>query len=309
MRRLSATSIQAIERNAPQLGAILSSYESDILDAIEKKYPGSFASFQMARKRAELAIAKAKFYYAKGYGRDRAKAKGLRDAIAKDMKATDAERIGILRLLVFLEEITPEKYPVLANYLIGKKAFTASNVTAAATVTAKNAAAATADHLKQVAKETISDAGKLVTSAVNAANEAAPWYLKPRNLLLAALAGAFVFYGLPLLRMLPKRPQYRQNPVSPRLAKRAKADEKYIEFHAKKPNRRFSVPQIDTDELTYLGDALEIGYKSGKWEKGSRKNNYLHQFGKGVKLCATPDGKALVIFGGKMNVQDRGIVN
>lgn len=309
MRRLSATSIQAIERNAPQLGAILSSYESDILDAIEKKYPGSFASFQMARKRAEMAIAKAKFYYAKGYSRDRAKAKGLRDAIGKDMKATDAERIGLLRLLVFLEEITPEKYPVLANYLVGKKALSVSNVASAASINVKAAGAAAADHLTQVAKETISDAGKLVTSAVDAANAAAPWYLKPRNLLLAALAGAFVVYGLPLLRMLPKRPQYRQNPVSPRLAKRAKADDKYTEFHDKKPNRRFSVPQIDTEELTYLGDALEIGYKSGKWEKGSRKNNYLHQFGKNVKLCATPDGKALVIFGGKMNVQDRGIVN
>ena len=74
MRKLSTTSIQAITRNAPQLGVILSSYESDILDAIEKKYPGTFSSFQMTRKRAELAIAKAKFYYAKGYSRDRAKA-------------------------------------------------------------------------------------------------------------------------------------------------------------------------------------------------------------------------------------------
>ena len=308
-KQFSFQTLAALKRTSPQLGVILSSYESDILDAIEKKFPGSFSSFQMTRKRAELAISKAKYYYAKGYSRARDKAKGLRDAIAKDMQMTESEKIGLLRLLVFLEEITPAKYPVLNAYLIGQKALSVDNISSAVSLTAKDAAQRTGEHLKNVATETISDAGRLVSSAVTAANEAAPWYLKPRNLLLGGLVAAFVVYGLPLLRMLPKRPQYRSNPVSKATAKRAKAKEKYVEFHAKEPSRLLSVPHVDTEELTLLGDALEIGYRSGKWEKGSRKNNYLHQFGKGVKLCATPDGKALVIFGGKLNVTDRGIGN
>ena len=303
MKKVSLQTRDALVRNNPQLGAIIDSYEEDILDALKVKFSDVVANIGMPEKRILTAIGKAAFYYRKGYSRAREKAKALRDAIAKDMKATAAEKSSILRLLLMLEVIQKPEFPVLATYLSPEKVGI-STIAAGASAAVSQTAAKAADHLKQVAKETVQDTGKLISSAVDVVNDAAPWYLKPKILLPLGIAAVALFYGMPLLKAAKAaRPKYLANPIP---ASRVKARRKYKEFHAAEPKKTVSVSEIDTSELVELGKALEIGYRSKKWE--GRNNNYLHKFGKGVRLCSTADGKALVIVGGKLDTTERGIV-
>lgn len=294
----------AIIRNKPEMLGVLESYEEQIFNALDKKFYGIEKNIGMSKKRILIAIGKAAYYYRNfNYSRAKEKAKNLRDMIAKDMGATVDERAGILRLLLMLDAIQKPEFPLLATYLSPQK-ITASTVKDAAAAAVSQSASAAADHLKQVAKETVSDAGKLVSSAYDSVNEMAPWYLKPKVLLPVGLIGLFLFYGMPLLKAAKAtRPKYLANPIP---ANRVKARKKYKEFHAIEPKKTVSVSKIDTSELVELGKALEIGYKSKKWE--GKNNNYLHKFGRGVRLCSTADGKALIILGGKLETTERGIV-
>lgn len=294
----------AIIRNKPEMLGILESYEEQIFNALDKKFYGLEKNIGMSKKRILIAIGKAAYYYRQfNYSRAKEKAKNLRDMIAKDMGATVAERAGILRLLLMLDAIQKPEFPLLATYLSPQK-ITASTVKDAAAAAVSQSSSAVADHLKQVAKETVSDAGKLVSSAYDTVNEIAPWYLKPKVLLPIGLIGLILFYGMPLLKAAKAtRPKYLANPIP---ANRVKARKKYREFHATEPKKTVSVSKIDTSELVELGKALEIGYKSKKWE--GKNNNYLHKFGRGVRLCSTADGKALIILGGKLETTERGIV-
>ena len=303
MKKVSLQTRAALVRNNPQLGAIIDSYEEDILDALKVKFSDVVANIGMPEKRILTAIGKAAFYYRKGYSRAREKAKALRNAIAQDMKASAAEKASILRLLLMLEAIQKPEYPVLATYLSPEKVGI-STIAAGAGAAVSQTAAKAADHLKQVAKETVQDTGKLISSAVDVVNDAAPWYLQPKILFPIGLAAVALFYGMPLLKAAKAaRPRYLANPIP---ASRVQARRKYQEFHAAAPKKTVSVSPIDTSELVELGKALEIGYKSKKWE--GKNNNYLHKFGRGVRLCATADGKALVIVGGKLDTTERGIM-
>jgi hypothetical protein len=51
-------------------------------------------------------------------------------------------------------------------------------------------------------------------------------------------------------------------------------------WHQKEPSRTQRVnPRCDWDEtLVCVGKAHHIVYRSGKWEKGSKKNDYIHHF-------------------------------
>ena len=57
--------------------------------------------------------------------------------------------------------------------------------------------------------------------------------------------------------------------------------------------------------VTYLGDAYSIKYESTKKLYGVHKKRlYEHHMGKGVKIYLHPDGKSLLITGGKFRVTD-----
>lgn len=296
----------------PELGVILSSYEEDIFSALEKKFPGFAASLDMTKARALVAIGKAAFYYRNGYSRARDKAKGLREAISKDMKATEKERLGILRLLVFMEEIKKPEFPLLATYLSPEKVGI-SAMTEAATATVKQTAAKVAARVKDAAQETVKDAAGLVKSSIETVSSALPWYLSPKLLIPMAAGVLLLIYGRPLLSMI-KGPaaaarKYISNPLpAPAAGRRRKAAaaEKYEEFNGFKAGRRVSIPEIDTSELVELGKPLEIGYRSKKWT--GKAADYLHEFeGKGLRLLCTPDGKTLLLTGPGLRVTNRGI--
>lgn len=76
-------------------------------------------------------------------------------------------------------------------------------------------------------------------------------------------------------------------------------------FHDKAPKKRYSIPKIDTKELVFLGRGLDIGYKSDKWT--GQNQNYLHNFGKRIKLFATSDGKSLILKGPGLFINKNGI--
>lgn len=284
---------------------LIDSYEEDILEALEEIFGANIlANIGLSEKDTLTAIGKAAYYYRTGaFTRSRAAAPALRDAIARDMKiSTAAGKSSILKILFFLEDIGPDR-PVLNTYLSTRPITTDTRIEAV-----KAGAGKIASNITEGARDTIKESLQVVTRAagegLKVADENLPWYMKPRTLLIGGAIAAFVVYGLPLLKALP-RPSYRPNPVPLAEVKRAKAEGKYKEFHKRPPRRRIALPAIDTSELVQLGSALEIGYKSDKWT--GKKQNYLHQFGKGVRLCSTPDGKALVILGGKLNVEERGI--
>lgn len=308
--KLNHPAKMAVCRVRPDRAAFLgSSYEEDILDALESEFQEPQKQTGLSRAEFLNVVWKAAAYYRRGYPRTRDRAKGLRDQIAKEMKVSDArKKTGILAALLFLENITSDKYPVLAAYLTTGKV-TASDRAAAVKTSAKQAAAATVDHLKTVARETVSDAAGLVSSAVQTVNDAAPWYLKPKVLIPVGLAAAALFYGGPLLRMIPKPRNYQKNPVSrsaARKGKRAAAAATFEDFHDRAPDSVYSIPAIDTRELVELGGALCVGYESDKWT--GKAADYLHEFeSDGVKLYATADRKALIIVGGALNVTKRGI--
>ena len=311
--KLSHPAKMAVCRVQPARAALLgSSYEEDILEALEREFQQPLIQSGLTKKQFLEVIWKAARYYQKGYSRSSEKSKiiPLRDQIAKEMKlSSTAQKSGVLRALLFLDAIKAEKYPVLFAYLT-KGTVTIQDRTAAVKTAAKDTASAAADHLKQVAKETVHDAAGLVTSAVNVANTALPWYLRPKVILPVGLVAAALFYGAPLLRMLPKPArQYKQNPVSKttaRAGKRAQAKKKFSEFHDRDADKDYTIPAIDTSELVLLGGALCVGYESDKWS--GRAQDYLHDFeSDDVKLYSTADGKALVIAGGDLLVKSQGI--
>lgn len=284
---------------------LIDSYEEDILDALGEIFGANvLANIGLSEKDALTAIGKAAYYYRTGaFTRSRAAAPSLRDAIARDMKiTTQAGKSSILKLLFFMEDIGPDR-PVLNTYLSTKPVTTSTRMEAV-----KAGAGKIASNIAEGARDTVKESFQVVTKAagegLKVADENLPWYMKPRTLLIGGAVAALVVYGLPLLKALP-RPSYRSNPIPKAETKRAKAAAKYKEFHKREPRRRIALPAIDTSELVQLGKPLEIGYRSDKWT--GKAENYLHQFGKGTRLLSTPDGKALVIVGGKLAVEERGI--
>jgi len=92
----------------------------------------------------------------------------------------------------------------------------------------------------------------------------------------------------------------------------AKANRAYEAFHGKSPRQvragSFHVPT----HLILLGDAVEIVYRSDKWNGGGdgTKAEYIHKFSKGTKLYMDErKGKVIYISGNKLKVTYAGIVN
>jgi hypothetical protein len=216
----------------------------------------------------------------------------------------EIQPLAITKVLAFISGIDKEKFP--GDYALlktGKVDPFAMNAQKQISSTERKEAIAyeIKDKLDRGAKA-------IASSAIDAAgtiNSALPWYLKPSLLLPVAGVAALAYFMLQKKAMgAILRPSYKSNPVP---EGRAQAKKLFEEFHERKPKKTKTIEAIDASELVQLGDALEIGYRSNKWT--GKKENYLHSFGKGVKLMATADGKTLVISGGKMEVKNVGIIN
>jgi hypothetical protein len=245
----------------------------------------------------------AMYYYGLGYGITQYPKfyRNLQTGFAKSDPSIPKE--AITKVLAFISGIDPAKYPGdIALLKTGKFDSSAqANQTDIANTQAKE------DLAYEVQDKINRGVGAILDKAGDAGsfiNKALPWYFRPTTLLPVALLGGLAYLwiqkkGLGALT----RPLYKKNPIDP-LERSAKA---YKMFHGRKPKRVLEMPHIDTSELVELGKGLEIGYKSDKWT--GKNTNYLHKFGPGVRLMMTPDGKTLVLKGGKMKVKDVGITN
>lgn len=91
-----------------------------------------------------------------------------------------------------------------------------------------------------------------------------------------------------------------------------RAKSKYKMFHGRNvksvKQTNFHVPEY----LIYLGEAVEIVYRSDKFHGGGdgKTAEYIHEFSKGTKLFMDErTGKMLYIHGSKLIVTDAGIEN
>lgn len=287
-------------RVRPKIAALLGfiNYAPSILAWMKQNFSNVNANTGLTDREIVRAIeAIREIYQRPGADRTRAGHQTTRAAAAAALGWNDdAKKRAILVLLMFLEDLTDQLHK---DWLFGKVGI--PSYTTAARQTAANIATRAQSVTQDTAREFVATAAR----ALDEAGAALPWYLNPKLLLPIGLAGLAFFYIAPLM---PPRPKYKKNPISKREAQKKlqkDAEEKYLEFHAKPPRRRKKILLPDFGEMVELGSALEIGYRSKKWT--GKAENYLHKFGKKVNLLASADGKALVITGGALNVESRGI--
>lgn len=294
-------------RVRPKIAAMLGfiDYSPSILAWMKQNFSNLNANIGLSdRDIIKVIQAVRNVYQAPGADRTRAGHPATRAQVADVLGwATDeAKRRSIMVILMFLEDISDRLHK---DWLYGNVGV--SSYTTAARQTAERIATGAADIAKETARDFIATAAQGARAGLDTAAANLPWYLNPKLLLPIGLAGIAFFYLAPLM---PRRPQYKKNPISKKEAQknislREQAEKKYTEFHAMPPRRRKKIFLPDLGELVQLGPALEIGYRSKKWT--GKAENYLHKFGKKVNLYASADGKALVIAGGELNVESRGI--
>jgi hypothetical protein len=84
-----------------------------------------------------------------------------------------------------------------------------------------------------------------------------------------------------------------------------KAIKNYKKFHGGNPERLSSFQFSTPKSVTFLGWLYSIKYESTKKLSGvHRMRLYEHKTGPGVRIYLHPDGKSLIITGGKFRVTD-----
>lgn len=281
---------------------------NDSFDRVfQKNWPLLLAP--LTRDQIKTIIRAAMYYYGLGYSvqdwkRDE-KAGGFRQRLQKSLP--QFKPADITKVLAFLSRINQNEFP--GDYALLTRGH------ASAEATEQQQQQQSAQRRQEIAYE-IQDkikrgTGAIASTAVESAslvNAALPWYMRPTTLLMVAAVGAVGYFALQKkgASIVRKAISYKRNPVeSDELEDGARRI--YKRFNGFNPKKVIELDHINTEHVAHLGDVLELGYRSNKWT--GKKANYLHEFGKGVKLYATADGKALIITGGKMRVEDVGIVN
>jgi hypothetical protein len=90
----------------------------------------------------------------------------------------------------------------------------------------------------------------------------------------------------------------------------SQSNTRYRNFHGRRPKfttrKKIAWPR----ELIKIGKADAVCYISDKRHGGGNGDieRWRHEFGPNVNLWCSPDGKMLVIMGGRLNVKREGIV-
>lgn len=253
-----------------------------LLYGIKKLYGANAVAGSGGDDFALKVIKQASAHYRAGYPRTASARPKLKTRIMSDLGLTGTtSAIHVATILAYLESFTAQN-DATANAFLSPSGITASAIVSDAKKSVKSATEELTNRASDT-KAALLDAfdwKKAVTFAAAAA-------------IAVAVGNQLIKASIPI--------SYKANPVGDNSRK------KYKEFHARNPKRMTSIDMPDCSELVLLGNGLEIGYSSSKWT--GKKENYLHKFGKGVKLYCTPDGKTLVIQGGRLDVKNVGIVN
>lgn len=86
---------------------------------------------------------------------------------------------------------------------------------------------------------------------------------------------------------------------------KTKAIQAFKRFHGRNPDKESAVDFTPPKSLVYLGRAVAVEYESTKKLYGNhRPRLYRHKFSGGVRLLAHPNGKWVLVHGGKFRVSD-----
>ena len=86
---------------------------------------------------------------------------------------------------------------------------------------------------------------------------------------------------------------------------KAKAIRNFKRFHGRNPQKFGTLDFTMPRSVTYLGDVYSIKYESTKRLAGThRLRLYEHKTGPGVKIYLHPNGRSLIITGGRFRVTD-----
>jgi len=263
--------------------------EGKTVSELKDKYKSAYPNWPQNLGFNEVDAAKifGKFRYGV-----RAKYWGPRDytaaakAISKDLKIADYRKAH--NLLIFLSDITDND---LKRYYAGEDVGSEKVAAGAKRIGA---------NVSQVTKEL---------------DASLPWYMRPKTLAIAAGVGLVVVVliqtgaarraagAIISARKSPEGGDYKKNPVA--LDPAFEVDALYNQFHQAPPSEHFKINSPDVSHLAQLGDVLEIGYKSDKWNQ--EPTDYLHEFETPPQLFATRDGRSLVITGGNLRIKSSGI--
>jgi len=280
-------------------GAISDTYEAKAVEALANYYKGTYPNYpaNYGFTKTDMARIFGKYrYYVREHQIGYRDYRGVYAKIASDLGITDAQRRRfVLVALMDLDNITDSS---LIEYFRGE------------------------DKGSEVVAKKVGVVARSAKEVIQAADASLPWYMQPKTLLIVAAVGGVAYLALTTglarkaagaaVGMANRKingQEYNKNPITKSRKEKAieAANRAYEIFHDKKPAAAYLLPPIDFENVAELGSALEIGYESDKW--GGKKKPYLHKFGRGVKLYATADRKALIIHGGKMTVESEGITN
>jgi len=284
-------------RNPELLGFAITPWGA-VSDALSQLYNVENQTWQqqIKAKDASNVLNRAIGYFKGGKISDNDSIKAAAAALSKETGETVST---FIKIFMMMRDIKAADYPAAAAW-ISKEGTSLAAYASGVGKTVTNASLS----VKEGAIDTLHEAADTVKDVLK---NQIPLYVKV--LIPLVLAGIGLAYWGKLKMFFPKSEKnfsYRSNPVvrTKKEISAAKMFEKFSDLPAKK---RRKLPFIDCRELAELGNALELGYSSKKWT--GKRANYLHQFGKNVKFYSTPDGKTLVLTGGKMVVTSKGIEN
>lgn len=81
----------------------------------------------------------------------------------------------------------------------------------------------------------------------------------------------------------------------------------FKKFHGRESEKINYINLKSFNELVFLGEAIAIEYKAKKKHLGNKTEIYRHKFKKGALLLT--NGKELLIYGKKIKINSRGIIN
>lgn len=110
--------------------------------------------------------------------------------------------------------------------------------------------------------------------------------------------------------MRTRKPQRsgRRIPTMPEVEDGVRTFRRWHEFDPERVEPIHGPERVIPETLVYLGELIEVVYRSDKWNPGEKKL-YSHKTQKPHPILATdPEGRHVYIVGGRMKVTSRGLV-
>lgn len=88
-----------------------------------------------------------------------------------------------------------------------------------------------------------------------------------------------------------------------------KSSANVIQVFKGRPAKEFFYMDLYAGPLKYYGPAKHICYTSNKWYDGKKFVDYIHKLGKGVKVYGDKNKSFFICRGGRLHLNERGLIN